>query len=798
MTNNNQKDYPLNKVRKFSSIKELVKIARTEAKDRSAFQYKSGDDIVSVTYDGFADATCAVGQALYDNGFIDTHIATVGENSYNWVLVYLSVLQSDNVFVPVDKDLPEKDMLNVLNNSDATVLFYAPKFEQFITDHKDELPNIKTFIGFGRDTDEGDRLSFSKFVESGRESYKALTQAGKKTAFELTKKVPEELKMIVYTSGTTGNAKGVMLSEKNMVSCVYYGLQISTIYTKCLSVLPYHHTYEAVIGILVSMHKHATICINDSLRNVAKNLQLFKPDYIIVVPAMAELLYNKVWAAAAEKKQDKKLRALIKASDNMRKVGIDMREKLFKSVRAGFGGNLKKIVSGGAPIRPEVGEFFDSIGIYLCNGYGITECSPLVSVNRDFFNDYSTAGVKIPCIDVKIINPTDTGEGEICVKGDTVMMGYYKNPEATAAAFEDGWFKTGDYGRINEKNQIIITGRKKNIIVLANGKNVYPEELEEYISRIPYVNEVIVSSFKDDLGNESALCAEIFPDKKLAESLGISNLVESAKKEIRNVLAQLPSYKQISKVIIRDKEFDKTSSRKIKRNYAKASSAVYDITGEIKDGMWSYEPPFPEYHTKPLPEVPWVKEKISCEIFEGLNSQTGTYLETPAHYFGNDKSYLLRDVPVSKLTNVPAIILYIDGLDAVGEGRKAINAEMLEKALDGRKIPDGAAVIVACGWGKYWFEKEYLSDSPYFTLDAMNWLVSKKPFILSTDFPRWENLEKPEGVFPVFYAADVLMLAPVAGIEKIADKNAPMRLTALPLAVSGTSCAPCRAVLTNE
>ena len=389
---------------------------------------------------------------------------------------------------------------------------------------------------------------------------------GGDTSYSSIKKTDtKKLKMLVYTSGTTGMAKGVMLSEHNLVSSVYYGLQVSTVYTCCLSVLPYHHTYEAVSGILVALHHHCTICINDSLKAVLKNLQLYKPDYIYLVPAFAEIFYKKIWANAKETGKDKILKIMLKISNGLRKVGIDLRKQLFKSIHGAFGGNLIKIVCGGAPIRPELGKFFNDIGLNLINGYGITECSPLVSANRDYFNDCATVGVVLPCCEVKFENVTPEGDGEICVKGDIVMMGYYKNPELTNAVLVDGWFKTGDYGKFNDKKQLIINGRKKNLIVLKNGKNVFPEEIENYIMGISYVQEVIVKGIKDDVGAEIGLVAEVFLNDDKLKELKIIDKETSLKRDIAEVCKSLPVYKHISKIIIRDKEFDKTTTNKIKR-----------------------------------------------------------------------------------------------------------------------------------------------------------------------------------------------------------------------------------------
>jgi len=556
-----QKNYEFNKVTKFDSINEMMELAVKEAGDKLAFKYKVQDNIKEITYKQFQNDTIYLGTALHSLGITENHVAVIGENSYNWITVYLTVLKSNSVIVPVDKELPTKDIITVLSHSDSEVLFYSKKYEKSIEELKSNLPNIKYFIGFEEAEDSDKVLSYSKLMETGKKLYE-----GGDTSYSSIKKTDtKKLKMLVYTSGTTGMAKGVMLSEHNLRSCVYFGLQVSTVYTTCLSVLPYHHTYEAVAGLLVALHHHCTICINDNLKAVLKNLQLFKPDYIYLVPAFAEIFYKRIWANAKESGKDKILKVMIKVSNVLRKVGIDLRRTLFKSVHEAFGGNLIKIVCGGAPIRPELGKFFNDIGFNLINGYGITECSPLVSANRDNFNDCSTVGVVLPCCDIKFENVTPDGDGEICVKGDIVMMGYYKNPELTKEVLEDGWFRTGDYGRFNDKKQLIINGRKKNLIVLENGKNVFPEEIENYLMGIPYIQEVVVSGIKNDIGAETGLKAEVFLNADKVKELEISDPQASLKKDISEACKDLPVYKHIAQIVIRDKEFEKTTTNKIKR-----------------------------------------------------------------------------------------------------------------------------------------------------------------------------------------------------------------------------------------
>lgn len=537
-------------VEKFNSIKEMLDLAVKDAGDKIAFKYKENNgDITEITYLNFVQQVNWLGSALTEMGYFDKHIACVGSNSYKWILTYLTVLNSDCVFVPIDKELPINDILHILNEGDCSVVFYTKLHEKLIMDNLDKLPKVKLYIGFDLAEDNGNFLSFSKLVEHGKKC--------DSTKYKSLKSDPDELKMLVYTSGTTGIAKGVMLSEHNLVSSVYYGLQVSTVYDTCLSVLPYHHTYEAVSGILVSLHNHSTICINDSLNAVMKNLQTYNPSYIYLVPAFAELFHSRIIKNIREKGKEKAFSILISLSNILRKIGIDMRKVFFKDIHTAFGGRLRKIVCGGAPIRPEIGKFFDDIGISLINGYGITECSPLVCANHDMFNDYHTAGIKLPCIDWRIDSPNEENIGEICVKGDVLMLGYYKSPEKTAEVIKDGWFYTGDYGYINDKDQLVITGRKKNIIVLSNGKNIYPEEIEGYIQGIDYVVEVVVKGIIDVKGDESSLMAEVF----LAEE----KTAEEVLRDIKSVTHDLPTYKQISKVLIRTEEFNKTTSRKIKR-----------------------------------------------------------------------------------------------------------------------------------------------------------------------------------------------------------------------------------------
>jgi len=555
----------LNEVSKIDRICDILTQAEAECPDKIAYQYKNAkQEVQQVTYRAFGRDIRALGSALSELGLDSEHIACVSENSYRWINLYLTVLFSRGVYLPVDKELPPDDMKYVLISGDATVIFYSKRFESYFRERRAEFANVRYFIGFDLQEDDGEFLSFSKLLARGE----ALLDSGyEEYVSHMTASDPHVMKMLVYTSGTTGVAKGVMLSEENLVREVYHGLQVADILTVGLSVLPYHHTYEAVVGILVYLHRHAVTCINDSLAAILKNLKLYQPDFIYLVPAFLEMFYKKIRATMEERGKWGTFQKGAKISRFLLKLGIDVRRKLFAELHETFGGKLRLMVVGAAPLRSEVIQFFETVGITVCQGYGITECSPLVSVNRNNKTaDPETVGMPLPCLEVMIDNPGEDGNGEILVKGKTVMLGYYKNPEETARVMRDGWFHTGDLGHIDERGFLSITGRCKNLIVLDNGKNVYPEELENYAMNLPYIAEVVVRGVKDEK-EKTVLLAEVFLSKEKIKELGAAPDEGTILSDLRALTAALPMYKQISRVEIRPTEFEKTTTKKIKRSY---------------------------------------------------------------------------------------------------------------------------------------------------------------------------------------------------------------------------------------
>lgn len=546
-----KKKKELEPIKPFSSIREMLMMAVNEDGEKIAYKFKNPDGTVrEVTYIEFHQTVEALGASLTEMGLGSSHIAIVSENRYDWIVTYLTVLQSAGVFVPIDRQLTTKEKFHLLTDSESEAVFFSKQYLTWFVENKASMPNIKAFICFDIDKDTDGIISYKRLIAEGAKL--------DKTAYDSLKSNENELKMLVYTSGTTGIAKGVMLSEHNLVSGVYYGLQVSRIYDTALSILPYHHTYESVCDILVNIHSHATLCINSVMRELVSDMQLYHPTNIYIVPAIAEFIYFLIMKNLKEKGKLKTFKKGVKISKAALRLGIDIRPKLFAELHNLFGGKLRKIVCGGAPIRPEMGEFFNDIGIPMTGGYGITECSPLVSVNDESSNDFNTAGHRLACLQWRIDEPNGEGIGEIAVKGDVVMLGYYKMPDKTAEAIRDGWFFTGDYGYITPDDQICITGRKKNIIVLSNGKNIYPEEIENLIMNIDCISEVVVRGLKNSKGDEHALEAEVYLNEEKNES--------EVKALISEALAELPNYKKITKVVIRKEPFPKTTSNKIIRN----------------------------------------------------------------------------------------------------------------------------------------------------------------------------------------------------------------------------------------
>ena len=358
------KNYPLYNVEYFKTVREMLKKQAEASKDTVAYKYEDGKSVKEVTYGEFYDELVSLGTALSKKGYQHKHIACIGHNSYKWILVYMTAIMSNNVFIPIDKDLPQEDIINVASHSEADIVFCDAKYEEFLkkADFKKSVEIVSL---------DDEEKGLQSLINSGKEA----VSEGDTSYLEMELNAPEDMKMILYTSGTTGNPKGVMLSEKNMLACVCAGLEIADVSGIALSVLPYHHSYELVGGLLMAVHEGSTVCINKSLKSVTKSLLLFKPTYMMIVPAFAELFYERIWANIRKKGKEKGFKLLLALSKALMKMGIDKRRQFFGEIHAVFGGRMEKLICGGAPLRPEIAYFFDDIGISLQTGYGITEYS---------------------------------------------------------------------------------------------------------------------------------------------------------------------------------------------------------------------------------------------------------------------------------------------------------------------------------------------------------------------------------------------------------------------------------------
>ena len=482
--------------------------------------------MVSKSFRKLARDVRSVASWLVKNGHCGRHIAIIGGTSYPWVTVFLGILCSGNVVIPVDRMLPAEEIRNILRMGDVELVFASGEFAHLAEDS----------ICF---EDE----AFEKILCT--------------EPVMLPKTDPEIMAEILFTSGTTGVSKGVMLSQKNLCANLteYYRMNILD-GTSCdpvaMSVLPIHHTYELTIGHLGMLYRGLTVCINDRLENIAANMNRFRPGFILVVPAIAEAFYKKIMDGISAGGSQRKIEMARMLSGIMEKMGIDARRKLYKSLLDKFGGNLTTIVVGGAALRMEVAEAFTGFGINMFQGYGLTECAPLVASNCPAANKLGSVGRPIECMEVCF------EQGEILVRGDCVMLGYYKNPEATAEAItEDGWFHTGDLGHLDEEGYLYITGRCKNLIILDNGKNIYPEELESQLLTIDGVRDVMVYE------RSGKLCATIHP-ADIHDGAALQRIREG----LKAFNASMPSYKRIVAYDFIAREFPKTTTMKIKRREA--------------------------------------------------------------------------------------------------------------------------------------------------------------------------------------------------------------------------------------
>lgn len=538
------------------TIRDIINNSSNKYKDKIAIREKKNKKIVSYTYGQLRDDVYALGTKLIDMGLKDKHIAIVGENSYNWIVSYLAIITGVGVAVPLDKELDSEQISKLLEKGDASAVLFS---KGFLSSIDEIIENSKLeFAACLNDTDK--YTDVQTLINEGRQ----LINEGS-TVYEDSIVNVNELNVIMFTSGTTGFNKGVMISQNNLLVNIEQSCKAFGIYHKTVAVLPFHHIYENVCGMIAPITVGMTLFINDSLKYLSKNLKLVKPELEIMVPLFLETMEKSIRVELKRMNLEKTFENSIKFSNFLLKFGIDLRRLLFRKVHANFGGKLKAIVCGGAALKPELITFFGDIGITIHNGYGITECTPLISVNLNKKGDHFSVGKIFSSCEVKIDNKNEEGIGEILVKGPNVMIGYYKDDESNEKSFTNGWFRTGDYGSIDADKNLVICGRKKNLIVLSNGKNVHPEELEGYIyEMMPYVKESLVYIDKNKKGSE-VISTYVYLDQDFSSGKSLEELESILKEDLKKVNKKLPSFKKIQHIYIKEEEFEKNSSKKIIR-----------------------------------------------------------------------------------------------------------------------------------------------------------------------------------------------------------------------------------------
>ena len=568
------KNYPIYQTTFIDDMRSLVEEAAQNFPDSIAISYKnkpSDKEVQKVTFSQWREDVKNLGTALVASGLREQNIAIVGENSYGWCCSFFGVMAIGSVTVPVDKELPTDDINGIITTTGCKAVIFGKTAEEKIKAILAEggLTSAELLVSIDPQSSIdaellGNRtlISVTELEAKGAELYKG----GDNSYYDYKIDV-NKLASIVFTSGTTGKGKGVMLTQANICLDMTLGMYNFDITRKTLHVLPPHHTFGSTVNYVGHLSQGCEVYISSGLKHVSDEIKEQQPTHLILVPAFLEVMNRKIWSTARKTGKEGLLKTMMKVSDCLRKVGIDIRKKLFASVLSAFGGKLELVICGGAKLDEEIIKTFDSLGITILNGYGITECAPLISANRNKYRKPGSVGTPILACRVKIDNPDENGEGEICVKGPNVMLGYYNNPEATAEVFDnDGFFHTGDYGRLDEEGWIYITGRKKNLIILSNGKNVYPEEIEADLQKVEGVTEVVVYAGESKVQKDKiTIVAEIYPDADLLADKGVTNMQEYFENEVKLLNAKMPSYKAVKRVKLRDVEFQKNTSRKITR-----------------------------------------------------------------------------------------------------------------------------------------------------------------------------------------------------------------------------------------
>ena len=555
---------------KFTDLKDMLNQTGEVYGDRPAYIFKTEEKgkFRTITHKEFRENINALGTTLIQMGLKDKRIAVISENRYEWELSYLAVAAGVGVIVPLDKALPDNELESLILRSQVEAIIYSSKYDEIMNTLREKKnTNLKYFISMDLEENTQGIYAEKALVEKG----KKLLADGNKTYID-AKIDAEKMGIMLFTSGTTAMSKAVMLSHKNLVTNVMDIIQRFdlTDEDRFLSFLPLHHVFECTVGFLYPISIGGSIAFCEGVKHMAENIKEFEITAMISVPAVFDIIYRKVMKTIEKKGKLANLEKGKKVSQFLLKMKIDLRKQLFKEVHESLGPKLKLVVTGGAALDPETEKGFNDLGFDVEQGYGLTETAPVIAAETPKCRRLGSIGKKFPSVEVKIDDPDEEGIGELMAKGPSIMLGYYENEEATKSALEsDGWFHTGDLARIDKDGFIYISGRKKSVIVLNNGKNVFPEEIETLLNKVEGIKETFVFEKKEDDGDVK-VCVEIVYDKELIKELynieGEESIKEFLWDKVKEVNKLMPKYKYVREMVITEEPLIKTTTLKIKRH----------------------------------------------------------------------------------------------------------------------------------------------------------------------------------------------------------------------------------------
>ena len=560
----------------FETIKEAFINSSEKFADRTFLLEKTNPkgEWIETTYTQFKNEVTGLGTALIRKlGLKDTRIVIIGENTHFWYVSYMAMLCGVGIAVPVDKELPENEIENVIKRSKASAVIFSTKKADIIKKVSENLPDVKYFIQMNSKESLKNRfVGIEYLIEEG----KTLVANGDDSYMNIEVD-PDEFKVLLFTSGTTSNAKGVMLCNRNLAENINSASAFVDLRPddRLMSILPLHHTYESSIGFLYPFAMGASVAVCQGLKYIVPDLKETKPTAILTVPLIVENLYKKINMNIKKSKKDGMVNSMIHVTNALKNVGVDIKRKVFAEIYENLGGNIRIIVSAAAPIDTKIGKWVQDIGICFLQGYGLTETAPIAALTPDFEPKVGSAGKAVVCAKLKIDNPNENGEGEVLINSKTLMLGYYEDEEATKDAIievnGERWFRSGDVGYLDKDGFLYITGRSKNVIVTQNGKNIYPEEIEIMLSNIPEIKECMVYGKQDEKEDKELIVSvKVIPNyEEIEEKHGKGLTEEEVYKiiwdKIKEVNKQLTSYKAIKNLEIKHDEFVKTTTMKIKR-----------------------------------------------------------------------------------------------------------------------------------------------------------------------------------------------------------------------------------------